>query len=416
MDDHSNKEKHPGKKTGDTHPPSHEHTKGESATTPPPAPSDRRRAVAIGLILAAVLLIVGGLVFTKLTHVENPPEPVPIPVKITLLVDATCTFCPKTNTILTKLDESHVQYELTTVDLHSEEGKALAEEFDLKYVPTALVGVAGLDQNTTIQGILQGQFVNNPLQTKKGWIIIPEQFLDKQPKLLTFIQKPTACEVPEGKILITAQLDYGDCKPCIEAQKILNGLTQEYYSLAIEYRPIMYSRPTLADIQNALATNKGAVCADRLGYLNEYTECNYFNAQFHGNLDIDFMKACIQEAGVNSPETQDEFVSCVQDENSGAEQMVIQNTKDGLAWNPLKYTPSFIIDCTYSFVGQKSLPIHLCGIHPELEGCEALIEATLNPPAPVETAPADENEMENPTPEDFSLVVGDANADSNALI
>ncbi len=402
-DGHTHADGHPG------------HTPDTPANHPAPhapaqtAPSSNRKALAIGLILVTVILIVGVLVFTKLTHVDQP-IPTVQPVQIKLIVDQSCIFCPKTNTILAKLDESNVVYDLNTIDLHSEEGQALAKEFNLVYVPTALVSVAGLDQNSTIQGALQGQFINEPLTTKKGWVIIPEKFLDKQPKLLTYIQKPSTCEVPEGKVLLTAQLDYGDCKPCIEAQKIINGLTQQYSELSIEYRPIMYNRLTLKDIQEAFTTNKGAVCADQLGFLNAYTECNYFNAQFHGNIDINYMKACIKESGANSKATQEEFVTCVQDENSGADQILIQNIKEGLAWNPLKYTPSFIIDCTYAFVGQKSIPLYLCATHPELKGCEALIENTLHPPI-VET-PADTNT----TPGDFSLVAGDANVDSNALI
>lgn len=398
---------HPHAAEGPTHHPAPNH-----AGTPP---ASNRKALAIGLILVVVVLIVGVLVVTKLTQVDPPSDPVVQPVQIKLIVDSSCTFCPQTNTILAKLDESNVVYDLNTIDLHSDEGQALVKEFSLVYVPTALVSVAGLDQNSTIQGALQGQFINEPLTTKKGWVIIPEKFLDKQPKLLTYIQKPSACTVPENKILITAQLDYGDCKPCIEAQKILNGLTQQYSELTVEYRPIMYNRLTLNDIQEAFAANKGAVCADQLGFLNAYTECNYFNAQFHGNIDINYMKACIKEAGANSKATQEEFATCVQDENSGADQILIQNIKEGLAWNPLKYTPSFIIDCTYAFVGQNSLPLHLCGIHPELKGCEALIENTLNPPAvevPVDTNTSDANA----TPGDFSLVTGDANADENALI
>lgn len=391
------------------------HAHHSMPSQPTGSPASNRKAWAIGLILVAVILIVGVLVMTKLTYVEPDDTPLVQPVQIKLIVDTSCTFCPKTNTILAKLDESNVVYDLNTIDLHSEEGQALVKEFSLVYVPTALVSVAGLDQNATIQGALQGQFINEPLTTKKGWVIIPEKFLDKQPKLLTYIQKPSACVVPENKVLITAQLDYGDCKPCIEAQKILNGLTQQYSELVVDYRPIMYNRLTLNDIQEAFTTNKGAVCADQLGFLNAYTECNYFNAQFHGNIDINYMKACIKEAGANSKATQEEFATCVQDENSGADQILIQNIKEGLAWNPLKYTPSFIIDCTYSFVGQNSLPLYLCGIHPELEGCEELIENTLNPP--IVEAPMDTNASDtNTSPGDFSLVVGDANADENALI
>ncbi len=404
-------EKHHG--SGNVH--SNTHAGNSSMGPPSSVTNPNRRALAIGIILVSVILIVGVLVFTKLTQTNEPPIPVVQPVQIKLIVDSTCTFCPQTNTILAKLDESNIQYALSTIDLHSEEGQSLVKEFDLVYVPTALVSVAGLDQNTTIQGALQGQFINDPLQTKKGWVIIPEKFLDKQPKLLTYVKQPSTCVVPEGKALITAQLDYGDCKPCIEAQKILNGLTQKYDEVAVNYHPIMYNRFSFAEIQAAFTANKGAVCADQKGFLNAYTECNYFNAQFYGNLDINFMKACIKEAGANSKETQEEFVSCVQDENSGADQILIQNTKEGLAWNPLKYTPSFIIDCTYSFVGQNSLPLYLCGIHPELEGCEELIENTLNPPiieVPIDTNASDANSSQG----DFSLVIGDANTDSNALI
>lgn len=359
----------------------HVHAPAAHSTHPPAqVPNPTNKALAIGIVLVLVVLIVGVLVFTKLTQNNTPPEQVVQPVKVKLIVDQSCIFCPKTNTILAKFTESGIQYDLNTIDVHSPEGQQLVKDFDLDYVPTALLSIAGLDQNSTVQAALQGQFINDPPVTKKGWIILPEKFLDKQPKIVTFLKEQSACEVPAGKILITAQLDYGDCKPCIEAQKILNALTGKYDNVEVEYRPIMYNRPTLPEVQAAFLTNKGAVCADKLGYLNAYTECNYFNAQFHGNLDINFMKSCIEEAGATSKAKQDAFVSCVQDENSGADQMLIENTKTGILWNPIKYTPSFIIDCTYSFVGQNSLPAYLCSIHPELEGCSELIDSILHPP------------------------------------
>ncbi len=344
---------------------------------PPKSMPDTSRALAIGAILLVMVGIVGILAYTKLSQPPARDDPVFKPVEIKLVVDAQCKYCPQTNTILAKLDEGGVQYSLQTIDIESEKGKALVEEFEIEYAPTALVSIIGLDQNATIQAALQGQFIKEPLKTKKGWVIVPEKFLDKQPKLLTFVKPPSStCEVPPGKILITAQLDYGDCKPCIEAQKILNYITQKYDPVMVEYVPIMYQRTTLKAINAALTTNKGAVCAEKLGYLDDYTECNYFNAQFHGNLDINFMKSCLVEAGGSSKETKDEFVSCIQDENSGAEQTLIQNTKTMHLWNPIKFTPSFIIDCNYSFVGQKSIESYLCSFHPELEGC------TTTPPIP----------------------------------
>ncbi|MEK6821504.1 MAG: hypothetical protein AABY11_03855, partial [archaeon] len=49
----------------------------------------------------------------------------------------------------------------------------------------------------------------------------------------------------------------------------------------------------------------------------------------------------------------------------------------------ISYCPAFIIDCQYAFVGQNSLEPYLCSLHPELEGCEALL-----PPVEVSDANA----------------------------
>ncbi len=365
------------------------------------------RAWAIGGFILLVLILVGFLIFTKLQNTNtNPIDNLKV-VEVKLLVDATCTFCPQTNTILAKLNESKIKYALTTIDMHSAEGQALVKEYDIEYVPTALVNVSGLDQNSTIQAALQGQFIKDPLRIKKGWIIVPEKFLDKQPKLLTFIKTPETCTIPEGKILIDAQLDFGDCKPCLDAHLALQKLLGKYAQLKVDYDPIMYGRTTLKSIGAALQTNKGAVCAEKLGFLDEYTACNYFNAQFHGSIDINFMKACALDAGMSKNTITNEFTPCVTDfNNSLAEQTLISNTKTMHAWNPLKYTPSFVIDCTYAFVGQNSIEKYLCMTHPELDGCTQILEDAMNPPAII----PDEN---TPILADSNAVY-DTNSDSNA--
>lgn len=391
-----------------THPhtehPEHPHHDHPTAKTAP------ARAWAIGGFVVLVLILVGFLIFTKFQPTGTDPINVK-PVEIKLLVDASCQFCPQTNTILAKLDESKIKYTLTTLDLHSAEGQALVSEYEIEYVPTALVNIAGLDQNSTIQAALQGQFIKDPLKIKKGWIIVPEKFLDKQPKLLTFVNAPEVCTVPEGKITIDAQLDFGDCKPCIDAHLTLERLKGKYSQLIVDYDPIMYGRTTLKALGAALQSNKGAVCAEKLGFLNEYAACNYFNAQFHGSIDINFMKACALDAGMSKNTIATEFTPCVQDLNNGyAEQAVIKNTQTMHLWNPLKYTPSFVIDCTYAFVGQNSIEKYLCSIHPELDGCTQVLEDALNPvivPDTNTSFPTDGNAIT-----DFN--VGDSNADGNA--
>lgn len=369
----------------------HAHTDTTAKTAP-------ARAWMIGGFVVAVLLLVGFLIFTKFQPTDDTPLVKPVEIK--LLVDSSCEFCPQTNTILAKLDESKIKYSLETFDIYSTEGKALASEFEINYAPTALVNIAGLDQNSTIQAALQGQFIKNPLKMKKGWIIVPEIFLDKQPKLLTFIKAPETCTVPEGKIVIDAQLDYGDCKPCIDAHLTLERLKSKFAQLTVDYDPIMYGRSTLKALSTALQTNKGAVCAEKLGYLDEYTACNYFNAQFHGSLDINFMKACALDAGMSKNTIDAEFVPCIKSVNDAnvnqAEQTLINNTLTMHKWNPLMYTPSFVIDCTYAFVGQNSLEKYLCMTHPELEGCTQVLEDARNPPVVIvpdtnATLPADGN-------------------------
>lgn len=377
-------ENHPITHTQDGNAPTtHAHANHFNETLPHENPSTKTapaRALAIGGFVVLVLLLVGFLIFTKFQTNEKPID-TQKSVEIKLLVNQSCEFCPQTNTILAKLDESKIKYALTTIDMYSSEGKKLINDFEIEYVPTALVNVIGLDQNSTIQAALQGQFIKDPLKIKKGWIIVPEKFLDKQPKLLTFVKTPETCTIPEGKIIIDAQLDFGDCRPCIEAHLILQELLGKYSNVQVDYDPIMYGRTTLKSMGAALFANKGAVCAEKLGYLNEYAACNYFNSQFHGNLDINYMKACALDAGMSKNTVKNEFTPCVTDINaSPAEQTLISNTKIMHLWNPLLYTPSFVIDCTYAFVGQNSLEKYLCSLHPELEGCREILEEARNPP------------------------------------
>ncbi len=375
--------------------------------TPNAGKNQPARAWMIGAFVLVVVLLVGFLIFTKMQNSNNIP-PAEKSVEVKLVVDASCEFCPQTNTIISKFDESKIKYTLSTIDMYSEEGQKLIQDFEIEYVPTALVNVVGLDQNSTVQAALQGQFIKDPLKIRKGWIIVPEKFLDKQPKLLTFVRKPETCNVDAGKIKIDAQLDFGDCKPCIEAHLILEKLIGKYANVEVDYDPIMYGRTTLKSMGAALFANKGAVCAEELGYLNEYASCNYFNAQFHGNLDVNFMKACALEAGMSKNTINTEFVPCVSDINaSPAEQTLINNTKTMHAWNPLKYTPSFVIDCTYAFVGQNSLERNLCSIHPELAGCADVLEEARKQLVE-NTLPTDANASVTDTNE--SISVTDANS------
>lgn len=360
---------------GETHA-AHAHDSTPHTHTAPPAKNTPARAWMIGGFIVLVLLLVGFLIFTKFQPTEGNTPGVK-PVEIKLLVDGTCTICPQTNTILAKLDESNIKYELKTIDFKSTEGQQLVSEYGVEYVPTALVNVIGLDQNSTIQAALQGQFIKDPLTIKKGWIIVPEKFLDTQPKVLTFIKKPETCSVPENTIRVDAQLDFGDCKPCIDAHLELERLKDKYASLTVDYDPIMYGRTNLKAISAAFLSNKGAVCAESMGFLDDYVSCSYFNAQFYGNIDINFMKSCMLDAGASLNTVNTEFVPCVTDLNnvSPAEQTLVSNTKIMHAWNPLKYTPSFVLDCTYAFVGHKSLEKNICTLHPETEGCSEYLTA-----------------------------------------
>ena len=83
------------------------------------------------------------------------------------------------------------------------------------------------------------------------------------------------------------------------------------------------------------------------------------------------------DAGASLNTVNTEFVPCVTDLNnvSPAEQTLVSNTKIMHAWNPLKYTPSFVLDCTYAFVGHKSLEKNICTLHPETEGCSEYLTA-----------------------------------------
>lgn len=359
-----------------THPPHAEHGHATHAHTPasPPAPKPTNR-VAVALILIALIAVIGIIFIGKLGTGPGDTPVETAKVQIKLLVDDECEYCFQTNTILPKLEASGIKYDLQTIPISSDEGKALAQEFAIDYLPTALVNVKGLDQNSTIQRALQGQFINDPLKVVKGWVVVPEKFLDKDTHLISFLKTPEACTVPEGKIVIDAFLDFGDCQPCAEAYRALAQVQTDYNNVDVRYTPIVYNRTTVTALQRAITTNTGAVCVDQLGYLNDYVECNFFNVPFVGSADINYMRSCLADAGGSSAAVRNSFNACVNDVNGKAQDVLVGNTLTMHKWNPLKYTPSFVVDCKYSFVGQNLIVPYLCALHPELNGCPAILEA-----------------------------------------
>jgi hypothetical protein len=70
----------------------------------------------------------------------------------------------------------------------------------------------------------------------------------------------------------------------------------------------------------------------------------------------------------------------VQDTNNSGHAALLENIKDAYAWEvPSRWTPAFVFDCKYTFVGHKDLPLFLCQTHPELAGCDAVLEAAKHP-------------------------------------
>ncbi len=345
--------------------PAHVHSPSSAATAP------ASKAWMIGLVLVVLIGGVGFLIYQKL--IISPP-PVPVAgednrVQIKLLVDTQCTFCPQDNTILLKFDQSGITYDVQRIDAFSEEGKQLAQEFDINVVPAALISVKGLDQNAEVQFALQSLY-----RTKSGTVIFPESFLDGQPRTLTYLTTPTACSVEPNTIRIDAYLDYA-CKPCAEAHFILEKLQTDFNQLDVHVTPIQYRRFTQPQIDAALLNNTGALCAEQLGYFDSYSECAFLDTQLLGAIDENRMVSCLFQAGAKSKEKRDEFRACIEDTNKTMQNKLLENIRQSYEWKvPSKWTPAFIFDCKYSFVGHNALPVFLCQSHPELQGCEEIIE------------------------------------------
>ncbi|MDP2666224.1 MAG: hypothetical protein Q8P05_01850 [Candidatus Diapherotrites archaeon] len=344
----------------------------------PPLPHSPHRALIIGGILILLILIVGVLVYTK--FVSPPTNGVPddlTMVQVRVVVDDACDFCLQTNTILAKLDESNIRYTTETISLHSPEGKQLVADFDIPYAPTALISVAGLDQNIQIQAALQGRFIRNPFRIVNGFVVAPEQYLTNQAFPVTYTSPPTACSSSPGKIPLRAYLDFGECTPCVEAYLVTQRLETKYPALDVEITPIMFGFPrTPAQAAAAFVSNKGAVCTQEMGFFEDYQECHFFDSQFYGSLDLNRMLACLSDAGGKSQETKSQFQTCVGDADGKAEQRLVVQTKESQAWNPSPWvTPWFVLDCTYAFTGHNAIEAYLCSTHPELEGCTAILDA-----------------------------------------
>src|SRR5262249_35155957 len=151
------------------------------------------KAWAIGLVILVVVLIAGYLIFQKLS---TPAPTVQVDngaIDVQLLLDTQCKFCDQNNTVLAKFTQAKMNYHSRTIDIYSDEGKALAQEFDVNSVPTALVSVKGLDQNAQIQLALQSIY-----HTRSGYVVVPESFLDEIPRTLTFTNPPQSCSVKPG--------------------------------------------------------------------------------------------------------------------------------------------------------------------------------------------------------------------------
>ncbi len=360
---------------GHTHAQPHEHPTSHAqphATTAPGAGSTptapTTKAWAIGLVIVLLVATLGFLLYQK---ISTSPVVEPNPssrVQVKLLVDLQCTFCDHNNSILIKLGEANIAYDATTIDVYSEEGKALAQQFDVNVTPTALISIAGLDQNVEIQYAMQRL---NP--TIDGYVVFPEAFLDNQPRVLTYLNRADACTVDEGKIRIDAYVDFA-CKPCAEAYFILKTLENKFSQMEINYIPVQFRRFTQQAMDVALNNNRGAICADQMGYYRDYIDCTYLNIQFGGTQDINSMKACLSEAGGRSKPVQQQFTTCVEDVNNSTRQVLIDNINrsNGLRV-PAQFTPAFVFDCKYSFVGHNDLPLFLCLTHPELSGCAEVL-------------------------------------------
>lgn len=355
-----------------THP-VHAHETPTHHATHTPAPATNAptsKAWVIGLVIVLLLAVLGFVAYQKFFSTQEPPTPTGSRTQVKLLVDAQCTFCDQNNSILIKLAESNIAYEARVIDVYSEEGQSLAKQFDVNVVPTALISVVGLDQNVEIQYAMQRL---NP--TKNGFVVFPEAFLDNQPRVLTYLGRADSCSVEEGKIRIDAYVDFA-CKPCAEAYFVLKTLENKYSEIDAHYIPVQYRRFTQQSMDIALNNNRGALCAEQMGYYRDYIDCAFLNIQFGGVQDTNSMKACLAEAGGRSKSVQDQFTTCVRDDTNSTRQRLIDNMNNANALRaPAQFTPAFVFDCKYSFVGHNDLPLFLCVTHPNLEGCDAILSA-----------------------------------------
>ncbi|QQR92421.1 MAG: glutaredoxin family protein [Candidatus Iainarchaeum archaeon] len=352
--------------------PTHAHEAAAHPThTPTSAPAaPASKAWVIGLVIVLLLAVLGFVAYQKFAVPGDEPTPTSNRAQVKLLVDAQCSFCDQNNSILIKMAESNIKYDVHVIDIYSAEGQTLAQQFDVNVVPTALISVAGLDQNVEIQYAMQRL---NP--TKNGYVVFPEAFLDNQPRTLTYLNYPGTCSVDQGKIRIDAYVDLA-CKPCAEAYFVLKTLENKYPQIQANYIPVQYRRFTQQAMDVALKNNLGAICADQMGYYRDYIDCAFLSIQFGSALDINSMKACLSDAGGRSKAVQEQFTACVRDDTNSTRKVLINNinTSNQLR-TPAQFTPAFVFDCKYSFVGHNDLPLFLCQAHPDLEGCAAVLAA-----------------------------------------
>ncbi|MBI4043381.1 MAG: hypothetical protein HY393_01070 [Candidatus Diapherotrites archaeon] len=324
-----------------------------------------------GLVLVlAIGLIAWNFAPQNINNQQPPPvQGTPLQVKVQLIVDAACPICFKSNTILKKFDEVGIQYDLELYDIAGPEGKALADQYLLTLLPTAIVSLKGMEQNPQIKAAMDATY-----SIANAHYIVPEGFLDNQPRTISYASNPGACIQGEKPQVLTFTDYY--CEHCALADLTTHQLELDF-NTEVEFKTLnfVFPRSTQEAEEAAIKVNKSLYCLQGAQTNRKKYEACLFDGvnKKYETAETGILKTCAIESGMSAKDL-NTFTSCI--ENKDTDIQIVGNVKEAFNYavrttvNKVLFVPFYVLDCKYSVVGHNSLKSSVCGLHPELSYCK----------------------------------------------
>ncbi|MCR4336098.1 MAG: hypothetical protein NUV57_06230 [archaeon] len=299
-------------------------------------------------------------------------------VPITMVYANDCIACRKTNTIEELFIIRQIPYKITEVEINSEEGKALQQQFNLKTLPTALIDAEKIKFYPSTKTNFDGVF-----KIQNNRYIAPELNLNENTYYPSYyIEKPVEFCNSEKPTIV--QFDDYYSNESINAKNT-------FYDFMNDFNQIVDFKFSFAQLvsrdENAIIGNLFLTCA---GEQNKYAELEqkitgiYCNNPFKGDEEIitipEIMGCRTLSEHYGTPLSQFEldvalgrtsidansFITCIEKKDvllNNAE-----NTAKDLGLTKIPPGGIFLIDCEET-TSLTNLKKDFCNKHPEIEAC-----------------------------------------------